>query len=94
MQHTFHKDQPVRLADPKSQVTLFAEKDRTPEDEIYTVLEVELVPTNCTCGAVYGIPHHEDCGVNSLQETGHPQWVVIQTSKGEHHLSGAWLKPA
>ena len=93
MNSTFQKDQMVKW-DPERQRHdnyLTRKYGKGP----FKVLCTEDVPTDCTCGvgdgAEYGLSHYHSCGVNARQGVGHHQWVIIKTSKGEAHLSGAWL---
>lgn len=64
----------------------------------FVVLEVEEVPTRCTCGLSprdeeYGRDHQEQCGVNNVKNVGHPQWVFVETKRGRERFSGKLMQP-
>ncbi len=94
MQHTFSLGQQVRLVEPNSP-TYFSPGQSSPEDEVYTVNKVEDVSTACNCGCRDDDDqHYDNCRVFALNQTGHPQLVTIQSSRGAREMSGALLKPA
>jgi hypothetical protein len=64
------------------------------DDEIlngtHVVTKVESVSTKCTCGAMYGYPHDEDCSVYAIRSVGHCQWVFTTAEPGQR-WSGYWF---
>ena len=79
-------------------VTLDEEKAKLYGEGPFQVVDVDWVPSKCTCGAksLYGHDaalgdHEEWCDVHRRRAMEHPQLVTIETSDGFVCLSGARL---